>query len=126
MRTFVTGSTGLLGNNLVRTLLDAGHEGWVLARSKEKATVECIDCGACVPACPACAIFVIDDLPAGEAVRRNERQLGTGGKFTPNEYAEHGLNAMQSTKQAATHAVSLFPMRGSGNNKRHSHLPLLF
>jgi dihydroflavonol-4-reductase len=35
MRAFVTGSTGLLGNNLVRTLLDAGHEVWVLARSKE-------------------------------------------------------------------------------------------
>ena len=28
MRTFVTGSTGLLGNNLVRTLHQAGHEVW--------------------------------------------------------------------------------------------------
>ena len=37
MRTFVTGSTGLLGNNLVRTLHQAGHEVWALARSKEKA-----------------------------------------------------------------------------------------
>ena len=37
MRALVTGSTGLLGNNLVRTLLDAGHEVWALARSKEKA-----------------------------------------------------------------------------------------
>lgn len=36
MRALVTGSTGLLGNNLVRTLLDAGHEVWALARSKEK------------------------------------------------------------------------------------------
>ena len=34
MRALVTGSTGLLGNNLVRTLLDAGHEVWALARSK--------------------------------------------------------------------------------------------
>ena len=40
MRAFVTGSTGLLGNNLVRTLLDAGHEVWALARSKEKAQRE--------------------------------------------------------------------------------------
>ena len=24
---------------------------------------ECIDCGACVPACPVSAIFVLDDLP---------------------------------------------------------------
>jgi len=40
MRALVTGSTGLLGNNLVRTLLDAGHEVWALARSKEKAQRE--------------------------------------------------------------------------------------
>ncbi len=25
--------------------------------------VECIDCGACVPACPVSAIFELDDLP---------------------------------------------------------------
>jgi len=37
MRAFVTGSTGLLGNNLVRTLLAAGYEVLALARSKEKA-----------------------------------------------------------------------------------------
>jgi NAD-dependent dihydropyrimidine dehydrogenase PreA subunit len=24
---------------------------------------ECIDCGACVPACPVAAIFVLEDLP---------------------------------------------------------------
>lgn len=40
MRTFVTGSTGLLGNNLVRTLLGAGHEVLALARSGEKAARE--------------------------------------------------------------------------------------
>lgn len=40
MRAFVAGSMGLLGNNLVRTLLDAGHEVWALARSKEKAQRE--------------------------------------------------------------------------------------
>jgi dihydroflavonol-4-reductase len=40
MRAFVTGSTGLLGNNLVRTLLQAGHEVWALARSEEKARRE--------------------------------------------------------------------------------------
>jgi ferredoxin len=26
-------------------------------------TVECIDCGACVPVCPVSAIFALDDLP---------------------------------------------------------------
>ncbi|MGH9527446.1 MAG: 4Fe-4S dicluster domain-containing protein [Terriglobales bacterium] len=25
---------------------------------------ECIDCGACVPACPVAAIFALSDLPA--------------------------------------------------------------
>jgi NAD-dependent dihydropyrimidine dehydrogenase PreA subunit len=25
---------------------------------------ECIDCGACIPACPVSAIFALDDLPA--------------------------------------------------------------
>lgn len=25
--------------------------------------VECIDCGACVPVCPASAIYSVDDLP---------------------------------------------------------------
>jgi dihydroflavonol-4-reductase len=37
MRAFVTGSTGLLGNNLVRMLVEQGHEVKALVRSKEKA-----------------------------------------------------------------------------------------
>ena len=28
---------------------------------------ECIDCGACVPACPVSAIFAEDDVPADQA-----------------------------------------------------------
>jgi uncharacterized protein YbjT (DUF2867 family) len=46
MHALVTGSTGLLGNNLVRTLTDAGHEVWALARSKEKAQREVGDTAA--------------------------------------------------------------------------------
>jgi dihydroflavonol-4-reductase len=46
MRAFVTGSTGLLGNNLVRTLLQGGYEVWALARSKEKARRELGDTAA--------------------------------------------------------------------------------
>jgi dihydroflavonol-4-reductase len=37
MQAFVTGGTGLLGNNLVRELVDAGHDVTVLVRSPEKA-----------------------------------------------------------------------------------------
>lgn len=40
MLAFVTGSTGLLGNNLVRALLHQGHRVRALARSKEKARRE--------------------------------------------------------------------------------------
>lgn len=29
---------------------------------------ECIDCGACEPACPVSAIFAEDDVPEGERV----------------------------------------------------------
>ncbi len=46
MRTFVTGSTGLLGNNLVRLLLRHGHEVQALARSRAKAERLLGDTGA--------------------------------------------------------------------------------
>jgi len=30
--------------------------------------VECVDCGACVPACPVSAIFAVGDLPPKWAI----------------------------------------------------------
>jgi uncharacterized protein YbjT (DUF2867 family) len=57
MRALVTGSTGLLGNNLVRTLIDAGHEVWALARSKEKAQCELGDTAARVDGLSALQAF---------------------------------------------------------------------
>jgi nucleoside-diphosphate-sugar epimerase len=38
MRTLVTEGTGLLGNNLVRALIDAGHEVWALLGQRKGAT----------------------------------------------------------------------------------------
>lgn len=46
MKAFVTGSTGLLGNNLVHLLLDQGYEVKALARSAEKAQRLLGDTGA--------------------------------------------------------------------------------
>ena len=46
MRALVTGSTGLLGNNLVRALRGAGHEVFALARSERKARAQLGDTGA--------------------------------------------------------------------------------
>ncbi|HJU88955.1 MAG TPA: SDR family oxidoreductase [Gemmatimonadaceae bacterium] len=43
MLAFVTGGTGLLGSNLVRQLLHDGHTVRVLARSKEKASLQLAD-----------------------------------------------------------------------------------
>ena len=39
---------------------------------------ECIDCGACVPACPVSAIFPEEDVPAGEEpfIARNREFFG--------------------------------------------------
>lgn len=52
--------------------------------------VECIDCGACVPACPVSAIFALDDLPEKwKHYTELNMSYGQGGKFTPEEYAKH-------------------------------------
>lgn len=46
MRVFVTGGTGLLGNNLVRALRARGHEVRALVRSRKKADALLADTGA--------------------------------------------------------------------------------
>lgn len=39
---------------------------------------ECIDCGACVPACPVSAIFPEEDVPGGEEsfIEKNRAHFG--------------------------------------------------
>lgn len=39
---------------------------------------ECIDCGACVPACPVAAIFPEEDVPEGEKeyIEKNRAHFG--------------------------------------------------
>ena len=39
---------------------------------------ECIDCGACVPACPVSAIYPEEDTPAGEIeyIQKNRAFFG--------------------------------------------------
>ncbi len=52
----------------------------------------CMDCGACVPVCPVSAIFAMDDLPEkGKQYAEINASYVEGGKFTPDEYAEHAL-----------------------------------
>jgi dihydroflavonol-4-reductase len=48
MRVFVTGATGLLGNNLVRALRAHGHEVTALVRSKKKASALLAGTGASI------------------------------------------------------------------------------
>ena len=36
---------------------------------------ECIDCGACEPACPVSAIFAEDDVPADQKALRRDQPL---------------------------------------------------
>ncbi|MCA9493894.1 MAG: ferredoxin family protein, partial [Myxococcales bacterium] len=42
---------------------------------------ECIDCGACEPACPVQAIYSADDVPAGQTswVQVNADKTNEGG-----------------------------------------------
>jgi len=48
---------------------------------------ECIDCGACVPACPVTAIFPLDDLPEKwrTYIGTNKKYVD-GGKFQRDNY----------------------------------------
>lgn len=40
--------------------------------------VECVDCGACVPVCPASSIFALDDVPAEQqaSIQANAAHFG--------------------------------------------------
>jgi dihydroflavonol-4-reductase len=65
MKVFVTGSTGMLGNNLVRALLDAGHEVRALARSPQKAARELGDTRARIVTGDMTAVAAFADALSG-------------------------------------------------------------
>jgi len=50
-------------------------------------SVECIDCGACVPVCPVSAIFALDDLPEKwhSYIEKNASYV-EGGKFQQDKH----------------------------------------
>lgn len=50
------------------------EDGWEGATQMYVNPAECIDCGACVPACTSDAIFALDDVPADkkEFIATNE------------------------------------------------------
>ena len=49
---------------------------------------ECIDCGACEPACPVTAIFAEDDIPEGEAAFTEVNALWFSDKTAAREKVE--------------------------------------
>jgi len=92
MKVFVTGSTGLLGNNVVRALAAAGHEVVGLTRSAEKADWMMGDTGA---------RFVTGDMRAvdgfADALNGCDAVIHTAAYFreyfTPGDHAD-ALNAI--------------------------------
>lgn len=52
---------------------------------------ECIDCGACEPACPVTAIFAEDDTPSGEMAWKEINVLW----FTDKPAARAKVNAIK-------------------------------
>jgi dihydroflavonol-4-reductase len=92
MKVFVTGSTGLLGNNVLRALVEAGHDVVGLTRSAEKADWMMSDTGAS---------FVTGDMRAVDdfaaALDGCDAVVHTAAYFreyfTPGDHAE-ALNAI--------------------------------
>jgi NAD-dependent dihydropyrimidine dehydrogenase PreA subunit len=53
-------------------------------------SVECIDCGASVPVCPASAIFPLEDLPEKwKHYTELNASYVRGSRFIPEEFAKH-------------------------------------
>jgi ferredoxin len=60
--------------------------------------VECIDCGACVPECPAEAIFLDEDLPGkwGEYVELNKKYAALWPSITAQKDPLDGADDMKA------------------------------
>ena len=56
---------------------------------------ECIDCNACVPACPAEAIFLLEDVPEGQSefIEINARLAKIWPSITVEKEALPGADA---------------------------------
>lgn len=65
---------------------------------------ECIDCNACVPACPAEAIFLLEDVPAAQAefIEINARLAKVWPAISKQKPALPGADAVK--KQAGKRA----------------------
>lgn len=61
---------------------------------------ECIDCGACVPACPAQAIYLDQDVPSSEKefIALNEKLAAKWPSISKKKAALPGADAIKADK----------------------------
>lgn len=69
------------------TVYDDGRPGFDQVEKLYIDPIECINCGACVPACPVSAIFALDDLPEEwRHFAKIDASYVVDGKFQPDKF----------------------------------------